>query len=476
MTTETKTEARERMSDEDFEARWHDQADDDLVALALDHQRARASEASQTAALSALRAEHQRVQEQAAAMLSALDASDGSVWPLARVLYEIETYPDRDLESLRGALTVAARRVRNALSSDVGKDWVSPEEHQRVVAERDELRHQRDELTRYIDEAKRACGDDRVTGEPLAQVIASLRSQLAEARKALTLEIAAKLSTEKHVEALGRQIYSVTKERDALRDGARRFPIQDEAKRGEPPARLSIPWGMIAPQEAQALQNHDQTLQRLAERGGLSPAEAICILEGRSWRDVRTMPNVEAREHLNRLVAAWEAEHGEAARLRAALAASEEKARQLEALLAKAHVCCDRCRRTSSEDAQFPACTTDGACLCHRERSKFLVADRAPSPSPSAGPATNPPTLTKEKVRELLAKAVPGARDLDTKLSAVFSPPAGDLRLGSAGPASEPGSSFAPSTEVEEQEPPPAPQTDQSGAASAIQCQEPEPR
>lgn len=50
------------------------------------------------------------------------------------------------------------------------------------------------------------------------------------------------------------------------------------------PAILPIPWGIIAPHEQQAQRNHGgQTLQRLAERGGLSPCEAVAVLEDRSW-------------------------------------------------------------------------------------------------------------------------------------------------------------------------------------------------
>ncbi len=47
----------------------------------------------------------------------------------------------------------------------------------------------------------------------------------------------------------------------------------------------AIPWGMIAPKEIQAKRNHDgQSLEKLARRHGLSPCEAIAVLEGRSWR------------------------------------------------------------------------------------------------------------------------------------------------------------------------------------------------
>lgn len=44
-----------------------------------------------------------------------------------------------------------------------------------------------------------------------------------------------------------------------------------------------IPWSLIAPHEAQALRNHDQSLERLNERGGLSPEEALAVLEGAPW-------------------------------------------------------------------------------------------------------------------------------------------------------------------------------------------------
>ena len=55
---------------------------------------------------------------------------------------------------------------------------------------------------------------------------------------------------------------------------AARFPIQ-----GGP----SIPWDMIAPHETQCVRNHGQSLERLAERGGLSPSEALAILDDENW-------------------------------------------------------------------------------------------------------------------------------------------------------------------------------------------------
>lgn len=51
-------------------------------------------------------------------------------------------------------------------------------------------------------------------------------------------------------------------------------------------SKSSIPcirWSVIAGHEQQAMKNHYQTLERLAERGGLSPCEAVAIIEDRKW-------------------------------------------------------------------------------------------------------------------------------------------------------------------------------------------------
>ena len=50
-----------------------------------------------------------------------------------------------------------------------------------------------------------------------------------------------------------------------------RFPVINTAE--------SIPWGVIAPHEEQALKNHCQSLKRLAERGGLSWVEMWSVLD-----------------------------------------------------------------------------------------------------------------------------------------------------------------------------------------------------
>lgn len=61
---------------------------------------------------------------------------------------------------------------------------------------------------------------------------------------------------------------------------------------------ISIPWEMIAPHEKQAEANHEQTLNRLAERGGLSAAEVLAVLSDKKFT---LIPFAEAN---NRLCAA----------------------------------------------------------------------------------------------------------------------------------------------------------------------------
>lgn len=56
----------------------------------------------------------------------------------------------------------------------------------------------------------------------------------------------------------------------------------------------SIRWSVIAGHERQAMHNHGQTLERLAERGGLSPAEAVAIIEDRPFRRME-LKDAEAR-------------------------------------------------------------------------------------------------------------------------------------------------------------------------------------
>lgn len=47
-----------------------------------------------------------------------------------------------------------------------------------------------------------------------------------------------------------------------------------------------LPWALVAPHEKQAMRNHGQTLEQLAERGGLGFTEALAIMCDLPWRMV----------------------------------------------------------------------------------------------------------------------------------------------------------------------------------------------
>lgn len=82
---------------------------------------------------------------------------------------------------------------------------------------------------------------------------------------------------------------------------ARQFPILGGDR---------IPWDLIAPHEAQALRNHNQSLEVLASRGGLSAVEAIAVIEGKHWRTVTTMTVGESATRLQEIVAAYQQKSG----------------------------------------------------------------------------------------------------------------------------------------------------------------------
>jgi len=50
----------------------------------------------------------------------------------------------------------------------------------------------------------------------------------------------------------------------------------------------AVPWSLLAPHEARARRNHSQSLERLAERGGLSPAEMVDVIRGLPWDTTRS--------------------------------------------------------------------------------------------------------------------------------------------------------------------------------------------
>lgn len=86
-------------------------------------------------------------------------------------------------------------------------------------------------------------------------------------------------------------------------DPERRFPIQ-----GGP----SVRWSVIAPHQAQCIRNHSQTLERLAERGGLDPIEALSVYRDEYYPigpDKACIARM--REEWAALVARTDAEHDE---------------------------------------------------------------------------------------------------------------------------------------------------------------------
>jgi|HubBroStandDraft_1064217.scaffolds.fasta_scaffold96467_2 hypothetical protein len=65
----------------------------------------------------------------------------------------------------------------------------------------------------------------------------------------------------------------------------RRFPLMNEGCKYAPD---SVPWSWVAPHNEQAERNHSQTLERLAERGGLGISELLAVVENRRYRSMTT--------------------------------------------------------------------------------------------------------------------------------------------------------------------------------------------
>lgn len=93
----------------------------------------------------------------------------------------------------------------------------------------------------------------------------------------------------------------------------RRFRVLWQASRKETVALdaagcpRDVPWSLLAPHEAQALRNHDQTLRQLNERGGLGVAEMVAVIDGKSWSSIRGISDVALVPRLLELIAQHEA-------------------------------------------------------------------------------------------------------------------------------------------------------------------------
>lgn len=79
-------------------------------------------------------------------------------------------------------------------------------------------------------------------------------------------------------------------EAERLRQTNRTFPVQtsyDRKKQADyAGVPTDVPWSLVAPFAGRARENHDQTLERLAERGGLSPMELWCLLNNCGLRPI----------------------------------------------------------------------------------------------------------------------------------------------------------------------------------------------
>lgn len=68
----------------------------------------------------------------------------------------------------------------------------------------------------------------------------------------------------------------------------------------------TVPLSFVEPHESQAKHNHGgQSLQRLAERGGLSPAELVAVVEDRKWSNMADdealrLIKILVKEHLDK--------------------------------------------------------------------------------------------------------------------------------------------------------------------------------
>lgn len=90
------------------------------------------------------------------------------------------------------------------------------------------------------------------------------------------------------------------------------FPvlIDGKTRRAHPLCPRAVPWDMVRPHDRQARRNHDQSLKRLAARGGLHPVELLAVLDGRPFPEREYLAAPEqvcagAIAELIRRAAAW---------------------------------------------------------------------------------------------------------------------------------------------------------------------------
>ena len=71
-----------------------------------------------------------------------------------------------------------------------------------------------------------------------------------------------------------------------------------EARRAGTQYPRSVPWDLVKDHENQAQKNHSQSLDRLAQRGGLSPRELWSVVHDKDFYEVCDMTEAKAIEWL----------------------------------------------------------------------------------------------------------------------------------------------------------------------------------
>lgn len=142
----------------------------------------------------------------------------------------------------------------------------------------------------------------------------------------------------------------------------RRFPVLD--------AGFSVPWRLVAPFEAQAERNHNQTLQRLAERGGLDPVELWAVMHGMGWKDRSKLPSQEAAKEWALSLVSIEAR---AEKAEAELSKSEWRVAELEDDVADARILLEP--HFGQETYQLPLAKTTADLIARAEKAEARVAE-----------------------------------------------------------------------------------------------------
>ena len=85
------------------------------------------------------------------------------------------------------------------------------------------------------------------------------------------------------------------------------FPVQltDQQIKDFPVVWRELPWGFVKFHRQQIEHNHDQTVERLAERGGLALQEMAAAVSGNDLLVVFDMDDMEAIVIIERALSDW---------------------------------------------------------------------------------------------------------------------------------------------------------------------------